>query len=117
MAGDPRDAYREAMKELNRARAAVSEIRKVISSVSNGLGHHPAAFMAVNFQLTSGRLNPHEMRDAAVNMTQWPDAEKMKTLLTEWHRAFTQARLTFDEMAPEDRAVALPPPTGLSLPS
>lgn len=110
---DARNNYQAALVRYDRARQEarrnIEMIRRVSSALNDNLGH----FLELQYGIHIGQilvLDP----EAAFDMAQWPDADKLKTVLTEWADSFRHTHECWDRMSTSERVGFTDPPSQVS---
>lgn len=104
--------YQAAMSEFLAAEKAATDRMKLISSVSSVLHSDLPSFMG--WQYSEGPRHPHGRTQhdpkAKFEMSSWPTAEDLKSLLLSWHRAHVKLTQAWEAVKAAGATAALVEP-------
>ena len=111
---DPMRAYRDAALAWERAR---TDTRNTLTTVGNSLhafNQYFEPFLVQAFGLpietTLGMPEVYHL-----NLSDWPDAAKLRQLVTGWHDAHKRMHEAWARVSDDDRMILKPPPEQMSL--
>ncbi|HTZ37478.1 MAG TPA: hypothetical protein VMB84_15710 [Stellaceae bacterium] len=112
---DPIRTYLDALHAYEAERLKARELIGLIGQVANALQYNLPQFVVASCGLElpaapGDRFRPAE--GAAIDLHDWPDAERLRAGLTAWHAAFVALRAAWDAIpAADQKGMKEPPPT------
>jgi hypothetical protein len=114
---DPVHAYLDAIRDYDNKTATASELIKDMGIAANAMQYHLEDFLQLTYGLPmpmGGSRGYRVDQSARLNMNQWPDSQKIKVTLEQWHASFMRLREAWGKVPDGARSGLRAPPQKLS---
>jgi hypothetical protein len=100
---DPITEYREAFRSYENVRASAHRMINFMHDAAAMLRLNPAYFMYQQYGLPLPPAHQPSQGARSFDMSAWPDAQQLQTVLSDWRKAFAKLHATWEAIPQSDR--------------
>jgi hypothetical protein len=107
-------AYRDAASACEQARANTKKTIAVLGNALHAFNQYFEPFLVQAFDLPI-QTKAGMPENYHLNLAEWPDATKLRQIVTAWHDAHMRMLEAWGQISDEDRQILKPPQERMSL--